>query len=106
CASKYGVVGFSQCLANFHYLSKVRVLTLCPGFTSTPLLNVTPDQMLDFVDFNVSNLKQLMKQPSDNVSRALLHLLRNAKNGTIWVSTENHPAYAVEIPHFSELAVA
>lgn len=105
CATKYAVVGFSQCLANFHYISNVRVITLCPGFTNTSFITEMFDgRFLDLVDYEVFSSLNFPHQTVDNVSRALLQLIQTAKNGQIWVSEDNQLPYTVNVPKYSELA--
>ncbi|XP_032680013.1 15-hydroxyprostaglandin dehydrogenase [NAD(+)]-like [Odontomachus brunneus] len=105
CASKYAVTGFSHSLANFHYISGVRILTLCPGVTLTPLVtDKTHKRALDFVDLNVFSLENLPQQTPDNVSRALLHLIQKGENGATWVTEDSQPPYAVDFPHYSKRA--
>lgn len=106
CATKHAVVGFSQCLANFHYMSGVRVITLCPGFTITPMItDKFNEKILDFVDSEVFNYSDMPLQTTDNVSRALLHVVQKAENGTTWVSEDSQPPYVVHFPHYSERAM-
>lgn len=106
CATKHAVIGFSHCLANFHYMSGVRVLALCPGFTSTPLVtDEIHGRIFDFVDINIFSLNNFPHQTTDNVSRALLHFIQKGENGATWVSEDGQPPYAVDFPHYSKRAL-
>ncbi|XP_025152378.1 15-hydroxyprostaglandin dehydrogenase [NAD(+)]-like [Harpegnathos saltator] len=108
CGTKHAVVGFSQSLANFYHDTGVRIVTLCPGFTATPMTNgLFENVILGCVKFEtceklLASIKQ--RQMPDNVSRALLHIIQNAENGTVWVSENGQPSYSVKMCHYSKHA--
>jgi hypothetical protein len=39
------------------------------------------------------------------VGKAVLHMIREGKPGSIWVSSGSKPAYQIEIPHYEKLRV-
>ncbi|XP_025152383.1 15-hydroxyprostaglandin dehydrogenase [NAD(+)]-like [Harpegnathos saltator] len=107
-ATKHAIVGFSQSLANFYHDTGVRIVTLCPGFTETPLANDLLENVilgcvkLETCEKLLATFKQ--HQMPDNVSRALLHIIQNAENGTVWVSENGQPPYSVKMCHYSKHA--
>jgi len=46
CASKFGVIGFSESLEREMFPYKVKVSYLCPGYVDTALLNVFPAEII------------------------------------------------------------
>ncbi|XP_025152392.1 15-hydroxyprostaglandin dehydrogenase [NAD(+)]-like [Harpegnathos saltator] len=106
-ATKHAVVSFSQAVAYFYHNTGVRIVTLCPGFTATSIIIGSFDNVvLDFVKPEISEKYAPfgLAQAKDNVSRALLHLIQNAENGTVWVSENNQPPYSVNMCHYSKRA--
>ncbi|XP_063219821.1 15-hydroxyprostaglandin dehydrogenase [NAD(+)]-like [Bacillus rossius redtenbacheri] len=108
-ATKSAVIGFSQSLgAPFHEArTGVRVLTLCPGVTHTSLVT---DSHLYVMD---ENWKQELKkfftdfpsQTPECVATAMLHILKNAKSGSVWVIEGGKPVYEIELPNYESLKV-
>ncbi|XP_034186028.1 15-hydroxyprostaglandin dehydrogenase [NAD(+)]-like [Osmia lignaria lignaria] len=100
CASKHNVMAFSRCLQNYYEKTGVRVLTMCPGLTDTPLVATVGKMVRDFVDPNEVQklINSLPMQPTENVANAMVLLIQKGKNGEIWVSECNQKPYAVEFP--------
>jgi hypothetical protein len=42
---------------------------------------------------------------TESVGKGVLHMIREGKNGSIWVSANNKPVYQIEIPHYEKLRV-
>jgi hypothetical protein len=40
---------------------------------------------------------------AENVGKGVLHMIREGKPGSIWVSAANKPTYQIEIPHYEKL---
>ncbi|XP_024937408.1 uncharacterized protein LOC107264179 [Cephus cinctus] len=109
-ASKCAVIGLSRSFGDSYYYEKtgVRILTMCPGVTTTPLISEAAKKLLSWVPSEdaLKELKTLPVQKVDNVSQGMVHILKNAKNGTIWVSEGGEPVYEVRIPERHTLKVS
>lgn len=109
-ASKHGVLGFSQALADLYNKTGVRVLILCPGITKTKILDNISDKFVHIID--AKRAKETgdecvkKSQPIDNVVVAMLNLIQKGKNGAVWVSELDQPPYAVDFPHYSERSLS
>ncbi|CAL1675055.1 unnamed protein product [Lasius platythorax] len=104
-ASKYAVLGFSQSLAGLHDKTGVRVLILCPGVTKTLLADDFNNKVVHFIDMKYDskfNNFEYTDQSTDNVALAMLALIQKGENGTVWISENNQPPYAVDFPHYSK----
>ncbi|EFN84778.1 15-hydroxyprostaglandin dehydrogenase [NAD(+)] [Harpegnathos saltator] len=107
CATKHAVVGFSQSLANFYHKTGMRIVTLCPGVTATSLVSGSLENaVLDCAKSEIFEKAALLRsqQAPDNVSRAMLHLIQNAENGTVWVCENDQPPYLVDMCHSKQAA--
>lgn len=100
CSSKHDVMGFSRSLQKNYKNTGVRVLVICPGITDTPLVSNLDDKVPDFVTHeDIENrLKDLPRQPIENVGRAVVTLIQKGENGAIWVSEGNKPPRGVVFP--------
>ncbi|XP_067003630.1 15-hydroxyprostaglandin dehydrogenase [NAD(+)]-like [Anabrus simplex] len=100
-ATKNAVVALGRGLGqSFHYdRNEVRVITLCPGTTVTPLQIACHKNVIYPV------FEQMFKDAMDNgplgtpevVAKSFLKMIREAKNGDVWVS-EGDETYSVVIP--------
>jgi len=106
CASKYAVLGFSQSLANMYNKTGVRVVIMCPGTTTTSLIENLRDRIYDSIravlDSDIPDLEKISKQTTDHVASAMLDLIRKGKNGAAWVVKHGEPPNAVHFPPSSE----
>ncbi|XP_043523382.1 uncharacterized protein LOC122535699 [Frieseomelitta varia] len=102
CSSKHAVLAFSRCLQENFEKTGVRVLVLCPGVTTTNLINDITEKTLDLVDekHRENFEKNYPKQSMEYVVRAMLSLLLKGPNGSVWVSEAQKPPYAVEFPPY------
>ncbi|KOC61724.1 15-hydroxyprostaglandin dehydrogenase [NAD(+)] [Habropoda laboriosa] len=100
CASKHNVMAFSHCLQESFDITGVRILVMCPGVTSTGLLDSIQEKVLDFIDKEetVAMLSKLPSQSTDNVAQAMVSLIQKGMNGSVWVSEGGEPPFAVEFP--------
>lgn len=105
CATKYAVLGFSQCMSNLYDTTGVRIVILCPGATSTDIFKDLRNKYLDIAVDYFDRLTNCL-QPTDHVAAALLQLIQTGKNGAICVSEEKKPPYIVNFPHYSMCAVS
>ncbi|XP_075979756.1 15-hydroxyprostaglandin dehydrogenase [NAD(+)]-like [Anticarsia gemmatalis] len=96
--SKMAVLHFSQCIAMdpFYERTNVRVLTMCPGATDTPLLHnlearaYQPNLGQEFVDM-VKDMS-LVYQSVEAATAALVHMAEYGAPGTVWLTIDNKPA--------------
>ncbi|XP_076285944.1 15-hydroxyprostaglandin dehydrogenase [NAD(+)]-like [Lasioglossum baleicum] len=101
CSSKHQVIAFSRGLAGWYEETGVRVLVMCPGVTTFPLIDYNLEPFaFDFVD-----KKKMMEvfnsyptQGPENLAKAMVLLIQKGKNGSVWVSEGENPPYAIEFP--------
>ncbi|KPJ03686.1 15-hydroxyprostaglandin dehydrogenase [NAD+] [Papilio xuthus] len=85
-ASKFAVMGFTKSLGHVNNFTKfgVRVVAICPGFTTTVLardmITWTPDVM---EEFNAYAKEQPWQNP-EAVGKATVEVFENANSGTAW----------------------
>ncbi|XP_069687834.1 15-hydroxyprostaglandin dehydrogenase [NAD(+)]-like isoform X2 [Periplaneta americana] len=98
--SKYFVVGYSQAMA-FAPLSArhgVRVLTMCPGLTDTPIADGV---LAGYEELDIKReaiLSVFTMQKPDHVGEAIIHIIREGETGSVWVSDRSTAPYKVEFP--------
>ncbi|KYQ48859.1 15-hydroxyprostaglandin dehydrogenase [NAD+] [Trachymyrmex zeteki] len=106
CASKYAVLGFSQSLANMYNKTGVRVVIMCPGITTTTLIENFRDRIYDSIRValgsDILDLEKIPKQTTDHVALAMLDLIQKGKNGAAWVVKHGEPPNAIDFPPSSE----
>ncbi|CAB3244024.1 unnamed protein product [Arctia plantaginis] len=96
--SKLAVVHFGQSLGTdpFYENSGIRVLTMCPGPTDTPLLHNLETRSYDpnlgkiFADAVGSS--DVEYQKVESAVAALVHMFENGASGSTWLTVENRPA--------------
>lgn len=82
-ASKYAVIGFSQALKDHYKTTNVRVLTICPFLTKTPIGETA--QFLDFVNMQWHNIIENKDSQSPvDVARAVIKIIQKGENGALW----------------------
>ncbi|KAF4514137.1 UNVERIFIED_CONTAM: hypothetical protein B566_EDAN019194 [Ephemera danica] len=85
----------------FHFdRTGVRVVTMCPGVTDTSLISEAHNRQLN-AEWNKrcgDDLAALPAQKPINVAKGMLHLIREAPNGSVWVAEGGEPVYRVIIP--------
>nr|XP_022909261.1 peroxisomal hydratase-dehydrogenase-epimerase-like [Onthophagus taurus] len=107
-ATKHAVIGLSKSLSTqLHYeTTKVKIITICPGFTNTPILTLPEEHF--FNDRCYKALRAYIDQPSlklqsvDDVGKALISIITEGENGSIWVVDGDNVA-SVFIPPIQEL---
>ncbi|XP_012272435.1 15-hydroxyprostaglandin dehydrogenase [NAD(+)] [Orussus abietinus] len=104
-STKCAVVGFGTALAENTGSRGVRILTLCPGFTSSPILSDITINQLDVLNVNKirENLNSQYLQKPKTVAEAAVQLCERGKNGAIWVTEDDEPPYAYELPDRKQL---
>ncbi|KAJ3662605.1 hypothetical protein Zmor_006944, partial [Zophobas morio] len=101
-ATKYAVLGMSKAFGNQSHYSRtgVRTLTLCPGLTRTPMVTGMSECTLGpnykrMVEKVVPNIP--MQKP-ESVAVAMIHIIKHAATGTIWVAENDEEPYEYKIP--------
>ncbi|XP_026741242.1 15-hydroxyprostaglandin dehydrogenase [NAD(+)]-like [Trichoplusia ni] len=96
CGAKAAVMHFSQCLAmgSFFEDTGIRVLTLCPGPTDTPLLHNLEvrglDQSRGKALAAVKDLDVVFQDVKSAVT-AFIEMFKTGAPGTIWLTVDNKP---------------
>ncbi|KAF2899024.1 hypothetical protein ILUMI_07151, partial [Ignelater luminosus] len=103
--TKHFVVGFDRSLGTpYHYnRTGVKILTMCPGVTDTPLISEANKYALATLSPDIGQqlakeLGNLPAQPTENVARGMMTLITKGDNGSVWVCEGNEPIYEVNIP--------
>jgi len=101
-ATKHFVIGFNRSLGMPYHYSRtaVKILTLCPGITTTPHLeeatkNAITSLAPDIGELLTKDLQQLPKQPPETVGKALITVIGKGDNGSVWVCEGNKPIYEI-----------
>ncbi|XP_066583830.1 uncharacterized protein [Prorops nasuta] len=102
------IVGFTLSLKHYHEKTGVRFLLICPGLTETGLASefmASKERALNLLDDEMAELEMVkyQSQSPEHVAAAVVELLEKGQNGTVVVSENNLPPYAVDIPHYSDL---
>ncbi|KAI4461463.1 15-hydroxyprostaglandin dehydrogenase [nad(+)] [Holotrichia oblita] len=102
-ATKHAIIGLSRSLGTpDHYDSrKVRVLTICPGVTNTPLManlgtKMVNERYLDVLALGYQNRMTVPQSPED-VARALIKVIEEGGNGSVWV-VEGAQLHEIDVP--------
>ncbi|CAK9802018.1 15-hydroxyprostaglandin dehydrogenase [NAD(+)] [Anthophora quadrimaculata] len=108
--TQYAIVGFTQSLKHYYEKTGIRMLTICPGLTTTAMaarFMSTKEHAMDLLDEETAAMAMtsMQKQPPEHVASAIIQLIEEGKNGAIFVSENNQPPYAVEIPSYTNLKV-
>ncbi|XP_011176027.2 uncharacterized protein LOC105208006 [Solenopsis invicta] len=102
-SSKAAVVGFSLNLEKFYDKTGVRILTICPAVTITPMITTKNEyKSLDIVDDDIvknwMDNEYLVPQSAAHVGQSVVVTIQKGENGSIWVIKENKPPYSVKLP--------
>ncbi|XP_063920664.1 15-hydroxyprostaglandin dehydrogenase [NAD(+)]-like [Zophobas morio] len=95
--TKFAVLGMSKAWGDIeHYnRTKVRVLTMCPGVTDTPLISEMSGRNLGapYQQILESQITALPSQKPESVASAMVKIIKNAKSGTAWVAEADEDPY-------------
>ncbi|XP_018330564.1 15-hydroxyprostaglandin dehydrogenase [NAD(+)]-like [Agrilus planipennis] len=101
--TKSFIIGFSRALgAEPHYQrTKVKVLTICPGVTDTPLISEMSGRNLgpDYEAVLADEVKPLKTQPPEYVAKGLIDVLNKGTSGSVWLVEGKEPAVEIDFPH-------
>uniref|UniRef100_A0A2A4JMW2 15-hydroxyprostaglandin dehydrogenase [NAD(+)] n=1 Tax=Heliothis virescens TaxID=7102 RepID=A0A2A4JMW2_HELVI len=98
CASKMAVLHFGQCIAMapFYDNTGVRILTMCPGATDTPLLHNLEtrayDPKLGKGLAAIFELEDYVCQKTESAVAAVIHMYKVGAPATTWVTMDDKPA--------------
>ncbi|KAK5649660.1 hypothetical protein RI129_000689 [Pyrocoelia pectoralis] len=102
-ATKSGVVSLTRSLGHSaHYQrNKVRIMALCPNYTTTEM--APPEQnrymMPEFFNFQTQlNLESppVWQQP-EHVAKAAVEIMEKGKTGSVWISEYSNAPYEIEM---------
>lgn len=109
----FAIVGFTSSLTTFYEKTGVRVLTMCPGLTTTGMASKYMSSKIyamDLLDdeFAAKEMtsQSLESQSPEHVATAVVELIEKGGNGAIFVSENNQPAYAVQLPFYADLKIS
>ncbi|XP_011882529.1 PREDICTED: 15-hydroxyprostaglandin dehydrogenase [NAD(+)]-like [Vollenhovia emeryi] len=93
-SSKYAVVGLGANLEKFYGKTGVRILTMCPSFVATPLMNTSEETFLDVVDKDTFKLYDdttdlTNPQSVERVGQCIVMAIQKGKNGSVWLIERN-----------------
>ncbi|GLG95950.1 15-hydroxyprostaglandin dehydrogenase [NAD+], partial [Gryllus bimaculatus] len=108
CATKHGVIGFSRSCGEPYHVRRtgVRVITVCPALTQTPLIDETSELKQLTEDMKTESYRAMSTFPTqkpENVARGVRHVLQHAASGSVWVSEGGEDIYEVAIPKRQDL---
>ncbi|XP_012259443.2 15-hydroxyprostaglandin dehydrogenase [NAD(+)]-like [Athalia rosae] len=101
--TKHGIIGLTTAFAMPYHYEKtgVRMLIMCPGMTKTDLISKVPEKLsnssMSPEDYKEA-LKKFPSQTVDSVAHGMMHIIRSAKNGSIWIAEGGEPVYQILIP--------
>ncbi|KAF2882135.1 hypothetical protein ILUMI_24057 [Ignelater luminosus] len=100
--TKHFVIGLSRSLGSSYYYSHtgVKIISMCPGFTVTPMTNDPPSR-----EFLFPGLKQVFTeacrsipwQSPNVVAECVIKSIQKGENGSVWV-VEGSEYYEVVLP--------
>ncbi|KAJ8923437.1 hypothetical protein NQ315_001996 [Exocentrus adspersus] len=102
CATKAAITALTRNWGTSdHYeRTKVRVFTICPGATATPLLTGVSGRNLGAVyeDMLQEAFRGLPVQETEHVAKELVKLIQSCPNGTVWAIEDGKPSYEYVFP--------
>ncbi|KRT81344.1 dehydrogenase, partial [Oryctes borbonicus] len=109
--TKHAIIGISKALATEENsgAQKVKILTLCPGATSTTLIDNLERRVFTVriaaraKDFFLEHPEQT-KQTPESVALALIKVLENGANGSTWV-IKGGELSEIELPDYEDYKV-
>lgn len=101
-ASKHGVIGLGKsygCPEQYNK-TKVRVMSLCPGFTATPLLSA-PIFRPEHKELKDEMVPRIPFQKVESVSTTAIHMIKFGKPGSVWIVNKNEMEEAEIVEAFN-----
>lgn len=106
-ATKSFIIALGRSLGHevYYDYNNVRIITLCPGITSTQSpdkLGFTQSLSTAFspyvIDAALEATKMDKPQRANSVGKALVSVLNDGSNGSVWVAEDDEPAYEIVFP--------
>ncbi|XP_070160986.1 15-hydroxyprostaglandin dehydrogenase [NAD(+)]-like [Polyergus mexicanus] len=109
--TQFAIVGFTLSLQTFYEKTGIRVLVICPGLTNTAMASKFMSSKvyaMDIVDDEIAakEMTTMESQLPEHVANAIVELIEKGENGAVFVSENNQPAYAVQLPSYADLKVS
>ncbi|XP_018305093.1 uncharacterized short-chain type dehydrogenase/reductase y4vI [Mycetomoellerius zeteki] len=109
--TSFAVVGFTSSLLTFYEKTGVRVLLICPGLTTTGLASKFMSSKvyaMDLLDDEIAakEMTTMESQSPEHVATAIVELIEKGGNGAVFVSENDQPAYAVQLPIYTDLKIS
>ncbi|XP_029175315.1 uncharacterized protein LOC114943771 [Nylanderia fulva] len=109
--TQFAIVGFTLSLQTFYEKTGIRILVICPGLTNTAMASKFMSSKvysMDILDDEIAakEMTTMESQPPEHVANAIVELIEKGENGAVFVSENNQPAYAVQLPSYTDLKVS
>ncbi|KAK5639743.1 hypothetical protein RI129_010554 [Pyrocoelia pectoralis] len=109
-ATKSFIIALSRAMGTSIYYEHtgVKVMAICPGITSTPIyndiLNNVPLSIVPAVKERIAvDVKSFSLQSVDSVAKAMVKIIQEGSNGSVWIAEGGEPPYKVELPTIEDL---
>ncbi|KAK5650400.1 hypothetical protein RI129_001429 [Pyrocoelia pectoralis] len=110
CATKSFVIALSRAMGTSIYYEHtgVKVMAICPGITSTSMYNdILNNVLLSIVptlkEKIAVDLKSASIQSVEPVAKAMVNIIQEDCNGSVWIAEGGEPPYKVELPTIEDL---
>ncbi|KAF5305623.1 hypothetical protein FQR65_LT07704 [Abscondita terminalis] len=101
-ATKWGALGISRVLGleNHFERTKVKVIAICPGSTTTPIIKSLDDFTMNehYAKFWKKYRPNMIMQTPEHVAASVVNLMENANTGSVWVIEFTEPPQELEFP--------
>ncbi|KAK5642131.1 hypothetical protein RI129_008298 [Pyrocoelia pectoralis] len=105
-STKHAIGGLSHSfgLNTYYNNTKVKVITICPTATYTPLLmdieeKLSKSQMEMYESFR----QKYIFQTPNHVAKELVLVMKNGTSGSVWIIENCKSRYQIEVPHYSKM---
>ncbi|XP_050531781.1 15-hydroxyprostaglandin dehydrogenase [NAD(+)]-like [Daktulosphaira vitifoliae] len=102
-STKRAIIDYSRAVGDprsFKYLN-IRVMTICPGITDTPLMNEDRSNLYlikeHYTHYKENTIK-LPRQTPDKLGKGLIEILKHGKTGDCWIVENNEEPRLANIP--------
>ncbi|XP_038211911.1 15-hydroxyprostaglandin dehydrogenase [NAD(+)]-like [Zerene cesonia] len=98
-ASKFAVLGFTKSLGHEYTFKRtgVRVVTLCPGLTTTQLSQNPQVREEGTLNDFLEELKDTEWQEAKDIGRGTVEIFQKADSGTVWLVEGGRPAEKINV---------
>ncbi|XP_044730421.1 15-hydroxyprostaglandin dehydrogenase [NAD(+)]-like [Chrysoperla carnea] len=101
-ATKHALIGMDRSWGTpFHYnRTGIKVLTMCPGVTDTPLISEAHGLQGDDILGRECQreLDAMPTQSPAHVAQSMMAMITKGETGSVWICEGGQPIYEVEIP--------